>query len=187
MRKLSEYEMASLEREHYITWLASRVDAYVGITYSRLLHCLWEIPFVWSIDDDRNRAIDGNTLRTIYKQSHKVVYPEVVFPFDDGCTFLEFLIALCGRANDLMYEPGNDKTGEFFWQIVTNACLDHCTDDAYGKTWDDFYVSSKIAYILSRSYEFNGLGGLFPLKNATENQQNVPIWYQMNAFLNENF
>ena len=86
-----------------------------------------------------------------------------------------------------MYEPGNDKTGEFFWLIVKNACLDHCTDDTYGRTWDDFYVSSKIANILSRNYGTNGYGGLFPLQNATENQQMVPIWYQMNAFLTENF
>lgn len=181
------YSRAEAEREHYISWLAERVDGYLGSVYSRLIHCLWEIPFVWSIEDDGNRAVDGNTLRIIFKQSHKLVNPELVFPTPDGCTFLEFLVALAGRANEIMYVPDRDQTGDFFWLFIKNMCLDHCVDDMYGISWDEFFVSSRIAVILSRAYGTDGMGGLFPLKCSVEDQRNLTIWYQLNAFLNENY
>ena len=175
-----------MERDQYIGWLADKISIYVGSEYSKLIQCLWEIPFVWQLPDDRNRAIDGNMLRRVYVQSHRVYHQELVFPFSDGCTFLEFLIALSERANDIMYEPGIDKTADYFWIIISNMGLDVCTDESYGLIWDDFYVNEKIGNVLSRGYDFNGIGGLFPLKNPIDDQKNVSIWYQMNAFLNEN-
>jgi hypothetical protein len=33
----------------------------------------------------------------------------------------------------------------------------------------------------------NGTGGLFPLKMPKVNQRRVEIWYQMSAFIEENF
>ena len=177
---------AEVERDKYISWLADKVNAYIGSQYSILIHCLWEIPFVWQVPDDVNRAIDGNMLRTVYLQSHRVTNESVVFPFEGSCTFLEFLIALASRANDIMYEPGVDKTGDYFWQMIFNLNCDHCTDEMFGKTWDSFYIHEKIGQVLSRNYDFTGNGGLFPLQNAVEDQKKVPIWYQMNAFLNEN-
>lgn len=177
---------AEMERDQYINWLANKVTIYVGSDYSKLIHCLWEIPFVWQIPDDKNRAVDGNMLRDVYVQSHHVAHRNLVFPFPDGCTFLEFLIALAARANDIMYEPGMDKTGDYFWQMITNMCLDHCNDATYGRTWDDFYVNECVGRILSRNYEYDGCGGLFPLRNPINDQKGIPIWYQMNAFLNEN-
>lgn len=182
----NNYSLAEKERDQYVTWLSSRVDIYLTTGYIRLMECLWDIPYVWQIDDDRNRAVDGNQLRTIYLQSHKVVNRDQVFPFGDGCTVLEFLIALSGRCNDIMYVPDKDQTGEFFWQIMSNLALDHCTDESFGYTWDVFYVNECIGKILTRSYGTDGVGGLFPLRNPVEDQRNVPIWYQMNAFLNEN-
>ena len=177
---------AEVERDQYIGWLAGKIDLYVGSQYSNLIHCLWEIPFVWQVPDDKNRAIDGNMLRTIYIQSHTVFNTNIVFPYEDGCTFLEFLIALSMRANDIMYEPGVNKTTDYFWQIISNIGLDHCVNDTFGRTWDAFYVHETIGKILSRDYDYDGLGGLFPLKNPINDQKTVPIWYQMNAYLNEN-
>jgi len=177
---------AEIERDQYINWLASKVTVYVGSNYSKLIQCLWENPFVWQLPDDKNRAVDGNMLRDVYVQSHHVEYKNLVFPFPDGCTFLEFLIALASRANDIMYEPGMDKTSDYFWQMISNMCLDRCDDATYGKLWDDFYVNECVGRILSRNYDYNGSGGLFPLQNPIDDQKNVPIWYQMNAFLNEN-
>ena len=38
---------------------------------------------------------------------------------------------------------------------------------------------------INRQYEANGEGGLFPLKGVCEDQREVEIWYQMNAYLYE--
>lgn len=179
------YSTAEKERQEYISWLADRVELYIGNGYEQLLLILFEIPFLFSNEDDRNRAVDGRILRTIYSQSHRVKYEDLVFPFDDGCTFLEFLIGMAGRANDIMYEPGKDLTGDFFMEMITNAGLDYCTDDTMGYTWDRFYVSECVGRILSKRCDFNGNGGLFPLENSAEDQKNVSFWYQLNAYLNE--
>jgi hypothetical protein len=41
---------------------------------------------------------------------------------------------------------------------------------------------------LSRKYDYNGVGGIFPLrKGASEDQRNVEIWYQMQSYLMENY
>lgn len=177
---------AETERDQYINWLANKVTVYVGSDYSILIRCLWDIPFVWQLPDDQNRSADGNMLRAVYIQSHNVQHRDVVFPFEDGCTFLEFLIGLSMRINDIMYEPNEDKTHEYFWMMLGNMGLDHCTDGTYGKSWDDFLVNEVTGRIMSRNYDFNGIGGLFPLQNPVEDQKKVPIWYQMNAFLTEN-
>ena len=179
---------AEKERYLYLIWLSEQVDiTFNGSPFSYLITALWEAPFVWQIPDDMNRAVDGHKLRELYLQSHHVTHPELIFPVDDGCTFLEFLIGLAGRANDIMYVPNTDQTGDYFWCFIYNLGMDHCTNDSYGLAWDDFYIHEKISKVLTRTYMPDGLGGLFPLKNSIENQQNVPIWYQLNAFLIENF
>lgn len=177
---------AEQERYLYLSWLSEKVGICLADSpFSELINCLWEAPFVWQIPDDVNRAIDGNRLREVYMQTHDISHPEAVFPIDGSCTFLEFLIALASRANDIMYVPGTDQTGDYFWCFIYNLGMDHCTNDSRGYAWDDFYVHEKIGVVLTRSYNSDGLGGLFPLKNPREDQKNVSIWYQLNAFLNE--
>lgn len=180
---------AENERELYFEWLANRVGMDGSVPYSRLFKGLLDIPFMWQLDDDKNRAIDGNLLRSDYLYGRDV-NPNIIFPNINedysGCTFLEFLVALAVRANEIMYVPGRDQTADFFWIFMQNIGLDHCTDDMFGVTWDDFYVSNCVGKVLSRTYNPDGTGGIFPLKSPLEDQTRVPIWYQMNAFLNEN-
>ena len=39
--------------------------------------------------------------------------------------------------------------------------------------------------LIWRTYEYDGIGGFFPLTNAEEDQTKVEIWYQMAAYINE--
>lgn len=189
----NDLSYAEQERALYFEWLANRVGMEGSIPFSRLFKNLLDIPFMWQLDDDKNRAIDGNLLRSEYLYGRDI-NPEFIFPRANivgeneysGCTFLEFLVGLAVRANSIMYIPERDQTEDFFWLFMRNIGLDHCTDDMYGVTWDDFYVSECVGRVLSRSYCTDGTGGIFPLNNPLEDQTRVPIWYQMNAFLNEN-
>ena len=48
-------------------------------------------------------------------------------------------------------------------------------------------VADAMAAIIWRTYDSNGYGGLFPLRNPREDQRKVELWYQLNAYLLEQF
>jgi hypothetical protein len=70
---------AENERELYFEWLANRVGMDGSVPYSRLFKGLLDIPFMWQLDDDKNRAIDGNLLRSDYLYGRDV-NPNIIFP-----------------------------------------------------------------------------------------------------------
>jgi len=41
--------------------------------------------------------------------------------------------------------------------------------------------------MLARDYDADGNGGLFPLKNPKKDQRRIEIYYQMNAYVLENY
>jgi hypothetical protein len=45
----------------------------------------------------------------------------------------------------------------------------------------------KLAVLNKREYFPSGKGGLFPLENPREDQTKVEIWYQMHAYVMENY
>ena len=74
--------------------------------------------------------------------------------------------------------------------MLSNAGLDSFSDAVYNDN-PDFdirrIVDIKIRRILNREYHPDGDGGLFPLMNPREDQRGVEIWYQMSAYLLEQF
>jgi hypothetical protein len=48
-------------------------------------------------------------------------------------------------------------------------------------------VNQILTNLVERTYQKNGKGGLFPLKQPAKDQRRVEIWYQMAAYLNENY
>ena len=45
----------------------------------------------------------------------------------------------------------------------------------------------RVKKFLNREYDKDGTFGLFPLKNPKKDQRKVEIWYQMMAYIIENF
>ena len=94
------------------------------------------------------------------------------------------LIALAQR---LEFETALSKweksTAQWFWVLINNLGLDTFTDENF----DMEAVQEKVQIFLDRKYEKNGEGGLFPLKNPKEDQRRIEIWYQMSAYLFENY
>jgi hypothetical protein len=69
---------------------------------------------------------------------------------------------------------------------MRNAGLD-AFDDGNFDTMDDSEVMKILDRIIERTYQRNGVGGLFPLKRDKKDQRKVELWYQMNAYLIENY
>ena len=80
-----------------------------------------------------------------------------------------------------------ERVHKWFWEMIDNLKLEQCSDE-------DPYIKEKtsnnnklISIFLDRRYNRFGNGGIFPLKHYTSDQREVEIWYQMMAYLDENY
>lgn len=87
---------------------------------------------------------------------------------------LEMLIALSRRLSFV----GGGASLEWFWHMLHNIGLDIYNDLA----WDGEFVDKAMRQINERTYDENGNGGLFPLKETDIDQRKVELWYQMNSY-----
>ena len=154
-------------------------------SFYELMRELYDIEFYWSVPNDDNRALDGIELRKKYKYHYDI---NTRILQDEPCSLLEMLLALAKRCDDdIMYSPiEGDRSIDWFWMMLTNLGVNKFRDSCYGDAWVDNDVIGIMDKFMDREYNTDGKGGLFPLKHPSENQLEVEIWYQMNAYLLEN-
>jgi hypothetical protein len=170
----------SLEQE-YLDWLYSqvanprrgrRVDKYWV-----LLRILFKKEFLWLIPKDDNRAKDGKDLREEFLVSEGIELddPDWVHL---GCSMLEMLIALSRR---LGFETDSDPA-PWFWTLMRNVDLERYNDAAEIR---HDRIHEILDTVIWRLYHPSGDGGLFPLKKPHQDQREVELWYQLQAYLLE--
>jgi hypothetical protein len=164
----------------YLSWLYKQVDARSvkernpSRTHWKLLKQLYSIEFVWFISNDDNRAEDGRALRYEWDDEHRIrVNHDWLLR---GCSFLEMLIALTRR---LAFEA-DGQVDVWFWHLLDNINLAQLNDEMY---WTEKEVNEAVDRVIWRTYDRNGRGGLFPLKNTRRDQRKIEIWYQLNEYL----
>jgi hypothetical protein len=149
--------------------------------------------FRYFIPNDDNRAFEGRNLREMFILNNRL--PQHMWNETQGldCSMLELFISLSYRCKEL---TDNDMNiSDWFWILIRNAGLDLCDDVAYytpmnvnGKAlWADNEVNHKLDKIINRTYRRNGIGGLFPLRHAKNDQRTIELWYQMCSYLEENY
>lgn len=174
----------------YRNWLQETMNAD---GYSILFDILYDTKFTWShrIPRDGDRASDGRYLRLRFANEAGLdIWSDWL---DDSwpCSFLEFLIALSYSIDDkMMYDPEKpEQAAEWFWEMLSNMGIASYSDERLLQEgmlgW--MTVSAIIDKVLGRRYEYNGNGGLFPLRRPAMDQRNVEIWYQANAYMIENY
>lgn len=147
---------------------------------------LYNTEFIYDDDiwSDKNRIGDGEELR----------YEFAVFAGDGinnvasddamgeilemPCTVLEVLVALAVRIDsDITGEPGEDRAEEWFNQMIANLGLDVPRTE------------SEVSYILNRwltrRYDENGSGGLFPLITPYRDQRTIGLWEQASDYISD--
>ena len=167
------------KKSKYFNFLCSMINADREQDYEALLEELFMIIFYPLIPNDDNRAHDGKQLRNIYM--NQAGQPALFFSLlDDECSVLEMLIGLSLR---LEFETAQSKwektSSEWFWILIDNlglTALNSLTD-----------IRDRVMVFLKREYKSNGDGGLFPLKYPKNDQRTVEIWYQMSAYILENY
>lgn len=167
----------------YLAWLYEQVgDVKVRSrtrTYWDLFRQLYSKEFVWYVPNDDNRADDGLCLREQFLDDHGID----IFEVDPewlgiGCSFLEMMVGLARR---LAFEA-DGQPSLWFWHLIENLGIKDCTDRS---KYDHGKVDRILNTVIWREYDFDGRGGLFPLRHARTDQREVELWYQLNEYLLE--
>lgn len=88
---------------------------------------------------------------------------------------LEMFIGLAERG---AYQTG-DEMADWFYTFMVNLGLD--------QTLSSTKIHRTLQRVNERTYSSSGQGGLFPLMNPVEDQREVDLWYQMSAYIIENY
>lgn len=167
--------------ELYFVWLYNQVgDSKIknpNRTYWRMLKQLFTKEFVWIVPNDDNRIADGTDLRHEFVDQAKLsdVDPNWI---NLGCSMLELLIGLSRR---LSFQAEGEPR-DWFWHLIGNLHFYHCNDKS---NYSEQNLDNKLEMVIWRTYKPNGDCGLFPLRDAKEDQRKVELWYQLSAYVLE--
>ena len=161
----------------YFDWLYDMVCRRrysIEISYRKLLKHLHTIEFTYTIPKDGNRADDGIRLRRRFAKQYYGVYDSDIY-LDGPCSVLEMMVALALRGEEtIMDDPLlGDRTGQWFWGMVTNMGLGSMVDERF----DVKKADEAVYQMINREYEPNGKGGLFTVNRGLDLRE-VEIWYQ---------
>lgn len=167
-----------MSRDKYFNFLS---DLVKGTKYRILLKRLYYIDFYSIIPNDNNRAEDGKKLRDIFEDREGIT-PS--FSPEKTCTVLELLIGIAYRMEDALFGNHFEKSmSECFWILIDNIGLSEANDRNYCQE----AVDGIIQMFIDRTYDRNGVGGIFPMNESPQDQRKVEIWYQMNSWLMANY
>lgn len=178
------------ENESYFDWLY-RLGFEKCTNFRNLASILHGIVYFPVNAKDEDRVLDGLELRKCYESATKRpanAFYDPILTRQMSCSMLELIIGLanCIDQNVMWDSDKGNRTTDWVYRMLRNIGLDGCTDD-YSIEEMEEYVKKKCQIFVSRTYSFDGSGGLFPLLHPVEDQRKLPLWYQMQNYLMENF
>lgn len=176
-------EYNSVEYFTYFHWLKSILPFPGYEHYDLLIEKLFCIEFYSILKRDENRMDDGLCLRNDFKFYRD--HLDIDFPYRP-VSVLEVLIALSGRMDGgvgISVVNNRLESASWFWTFIENLGLDKYDN----KNFDEVDVEKICHIFIEREYDFDGFGGLFPLKHPTIDQRKIEIWEQAQAYLTEKF
>lgn len=172
--------------KNYFNWLYQKmlVANNGGHSYELLCKVLFETPFIYTDARDIARANDGRYLYSDFLSENNEYDPTKFFTVE--ATVLEVLIALADRIErHFMRNPDyGDRTALWFYEMLSNLGLLQYDDEHFDQN-SLYEISVVLNHWMDRQIDSNGVGGLFPLKNAWRDQRTIEIWSQLNDYMNE--
>ena len=167
--------------ERYLLWLCGLIVSHGRDRRlhrsEKMLRSLFYESFHHFVPNDDNRASEGQGLRDKFMNDKEMKLDRQSYL--RPCSVLEMMIALSERMAFQLFNPMKmsdpDITG-CFWEIIDNLNLKPNQSNA-----------AIIHKLNNREYMKSGLGGMFPLEDPREDQRAIEIWYQMMAYINENY
>ena len=152
----------------YFNWLYSLVhgdNRYSRLSYRKLLLHIYYTEFVYILELDENRAIDGMDFR--YRFGYENGYHRSLISEHldiRPCSMLEMMVALAFKAEEMIMDDNTygNRTGQWFWNMIVTLGLGSMCDSNF----DEGYVNYVLDIFINRDYEPNGKGGLFAIENS---------------------
>lgn len=155
----------------YFEWLVNQFDVDPA-KYWAMFERLHLKEFVWIVPNDDNRIEDAKEVRKQFYRMYQGEGKDHLIP-DEGTSILEVVVGLSRR---ISFQTGIPAE-EWAWKLIENLGLDEVKDREK--------INDVLEALVWRTYERNGKGGFFPLKEPKEDQTQVEIWYQMHAYIIE--
>jgi len=178
--------MAHDIKKEYFEWLMDYIcqGKYLSRRdkYQDLLEYMFDYPFKWILQMDKNRYEDGLDLRESFLDEYNT--DDMTYISEDiPCSILEMMIALSIRIEENIMGDDDlgDRTGKWFWEMIESLGL---ISMIHGN-FDETYIWEVLDDFNNREYAPDGRGGLFTIKNCDVDLRDVEIWYQMNWHLND--
>lgn len=172
----------------YFDWLCELINLDASM-YDILIFELYTVDFEWVIDLDSDREYDGIVLRDeFYDGSNSVENLD-----EKKCSVLEVLIALAKYMNFLLDDDDRgDRTRIWFWEMIDNLGLRKYTNSYLSKPYGrQLKMLNEIRDIcntwMQREFSYSGKGSPFPLEHPQEDQRNLDMIRQLNAYVLENY
>lgn len=176
----------SIEWKEYEEWIL-KLLGFRKKNMTKLMDWLHTHPFVWleSMPMDHNRNNDGLNLREDYEDINGIlVLDEECMLNDCQCSILEMLAGLAIRIDrEYIGSPGECKPNAIFMEMLNNLDLLRYNDRKFHKD----AVEKIVLRWLSRNFDRNGSGSIFPLKRSDIDQRDCQIWSQMQAYISEKY
>lgn len=163
----------------YLGWLASQVTPNRRRNFDELFAHMFAKEFVFVIANDNNRIQDAKELRRDYFREMRMK-PYVDVDILGPISVLEVMIGLSRRANFDTDVP----SGEWAWTLLCNLGLDGYSGHVSRRKAEE--IELILDRLIWRQYNYDGLGGFFPLAWPPHDQRDVELWYQLSAYLAEN-
>jgi len=157
----------------YLSWLCDMINEREHRSYGDLCYWLYHQDYRPILPNDDNRCADGLSLREEYG-----------IQLIQGCSMLEFLVALAKRMDYILFDEGyGSRIDVWFWLMIKNLGLQPVNRmNVETKNLANYAI---IKCFIERCYSRTGKGGLFPLKHTRNDQRNVEVWYQMQEYIDQ--
>lgn len=174
-------------RNEYFEWLSELVCGRrysAQISYRKLLMQLHNTEFRYLLPMDQNRADEGINLRYRFAldNGYRDSSDTIMDLLDGPCTVLEMIVALAIYCEEHIMDDTSfgDRTGQWFWDMISNLGLGSMTDRRY----DRRYVEDVLERFMDREYEPDGKGGLFTIRHCHRDVRDMEIFHQLCWYLN---
>lgn len=172
-----------LDYKNWLKVIFSQYTCQHG-AFERLFDLLYSTEFVPLMEMDTNRCEDGKDIRLRFADSttnynYRDIY---MYLYNKPCNMLELMLGLAFRIEELtMTDFVTDRTGVWFDEMMTNSGL-YLQDDYSFNTEEAYGIVDRI---ITRTYDYNGTGGLFSIQKTNEDMRQIDIWSQANRYLDE--
>lgn len=186
---MKRYERLKTE---YLCYLMNRaqIDAEGARGYSILCDMMMEHTFLPILSMDENRCYECRCLRSDFAEGYEDDTGDILDGlYGEYGTMMELFVVLSEK---IAYEMADSEfeagTGKWFKELLQNCGLIKCCN---GWFEEDGKNSAEIADILDviiyRKFDWDGEGGLFPLRCPKSDQRYAELIIQMNNYIEENY